>query len=156
MNLFSILLGSMMMLTPTPAVADEPPSPPPIEQNVPLLAEMTPEGIRAYVEYKLEGNPQKEAILKTISCESGFLPQQSRHPMAQKIPVGYILQGDPLKEQSFGISQIHLPSHKVTYEEAMDVDFSLDFITEKFAEGNQGLWTCARSLGYHNQGARNP
>ena len=56
------------------------------------------------------------SIVRTIGCESNFQSIQSQHPQRLRLPEWYVLQGDPKLEQSFGISQIHLPSNKeVTY-----------------------------------------
>jgi hypothetical protein len=79
---------------------------------------------------------ERYAMYKTIECESGFVAQQSRHMTAS---------GD--RERSFGIVQINLPSHPtVTYEQAMDNEFSVIFMADKFRKGQQRIWTCYRKL----------
>lgn len=74
---------------------------------------------------------------KTIRCESGFDPLiQSQH-----------ITSTGEREQSFGIAQINLPYHPtITKEQALDPDFSLDFMAREFSKGNQGLWTCYKDL----------
>ena len=48
---------------------------------------------------------------------------------------------------SYGIFQIHLPSHKrVTKEQAKDPYFSLMWAIEKYYDGELNIWTCARIL----------
>jgi hypothetical protein len=57
------------------------------------------------------GVPFFDAV-KTIHCESGWTAQKSHYA-----------------EESWGIAQIHLPSHKgITKEQAMDAYFSIDFL----------------------------
>ena len=81
----------------------------------------------------LSENTRRE-IIETIRCESGFVPQQSKH-----------ITKSGVRERSFGIVQIHLPSHPaVTEAQAMDVDYSVQFITEAFRRGQQRWWTCWR------------
>lgn len=46
------------------------------------------------------------------------------------------------REKSFGLSQISLPHHNVTLEQATDVDFSINFMAEAFSKGKQSWWSC--------------
>ena len=49
--------------------------------------------------------------------------------------------------QSWGLVQIHLPSHpEITKEMACDPDFALDFLAKQLAQGNGRLWTVWRGL----------
>lgn len=51
------------------------------------------------------------------------------------------------KPTSFGIFQIHLPSHpEVTRAQALDPWFSIEWSAKHFAAGNQNMWTCYRML----------
>jgi hypothetical protein len=51
------------------------------------------------------------------------------------------------QERSFGLVQIHLPDNpKVSYREATNPDFSLDFLGEKLANNQGNKWTCYRTL----------
>lgn len=48
------------------------------------------------------------------------------------------------REKSFGPGQIHEPAHpNITREQAVDPDFTLDFMAEMIAEGKSGMWTCS-------------
>lgn len=48
---------------------------------------------------------------------------------------------------SFGLVQIHLPSNSfITKEQALDPTFALNFITDKFIQGRQKMWSCYRIL----------
>lgn len=45
------------------------------------------------------------------------------------------------REKSYGICQIHLPDHpNVSYEEAIDPEFCVEFMAKKFAEGKHKIW----------------
>lgn len=49
--------------------------------------------------------------------------------------------------KSFGLVQIHLPSHPgVTASQAKDPVFALTFIVDAFASGKERMWTCWRAL----------
>lgn len=46
---------------------------------------------------------------------------------------------------SFGLVQIHLPSHPtVTVEQAKDPHFAINFIVDKFLDNKERMWTCWR------------
>lgn len=47
------------------------------------------------------------------------------------------------REKSFGIVQIHLPDHpEVSYEQATDADFSIDFLAKYISQGKVRQWSC--------------
>lgn len=51
------------------------------------------------------------------------------------------------RERSYGLSQIHLPAHPtITKEQALNPIFSLDWMTDQFAAGNENMWSCTRLL----------
>ncbi len=58
------------------------------------------------------GVPFNDAV-KTIWCESMWISQKSHLP-----------------EESYGLSQVHIPSHKVSPETALDAYWSIDFLVE--------------------------
>ena len=76
-----------------------------------------------------------------VNCESGYVVDvQSRHLYtATNAPQGY-KQGDT--EQSYGLAQIHVPVHPVTKEEATMPVFAANWLAEKVAAGQAGIWTC--------------
>lgn len=48
---------------------------------------------------------------------------------------------------SYGVAQIHLPSHPtVTKEQAFDPEFAIRWTAENFSKGKQNMWTCYRIL----------
>lgn len=62
-----------------------------------------------------------------------------------KIQSGYPGKGPHGREDSWGIFQIHLPSHEVTREQAQDPVFAAEWAAAKWEKGQQYLWTCWRS-----------
>lgn len=72
-----------------------------------------------------------EALVRQIiRCESGFRPNAVGDG-------GY----------SFGLVQIHLPSHPVvTQEQALDPEFAITFLTKNLSGGRGDMWTCYRLL----------
>lgn len=74
-----------------------------------------------------------EAVMrKVISCESSFNPNAV---------------GDG--GHSFGLVQIHLPSHpRVSQAQALDPQFAVEFLAKNLAVDKGYLWTCHRM--YYN------
>jgi hypothetical protein len=71
-----------------------------------------------------------EVMQKVINCESG----------GNRLAVGDF--GD-----SIGLVQINLPSWPdISYDQATDENFSLDFLARQLSLGNGHLWTCYRQL----------
>ena len=80
--------------------------------------------------YALKYNVNKNIMRKVISCESNY-------------KVDAI--GDSGK--SFGLVQIHLPSHPhITKEQAFDPDFALNFLAKNIAKNKGKMWTCYRII----------
>jgi len=51
------------------------------------------------------------------------------------------------REKSYGLAQIHLPHHPdITYEQATDPEFALEFLASNLSAGRGYLWTCYRNL----------
>jgi len=49
--------------------------------------------------------------------------------------------------QSFGLVQIHLPSHPyVTQAQALDPEFAISFLAKNLSLGKGSMWTCYRML----------
>lgn len=69
-------------------------------------------------------------MLATMKCESGLNPKAV---------------GD--HGNSYGIAQIHLPSHPdITKSQATDPVFASEWTANQFAKGKQNIWTCYRAL----------
>ncbi len=94
-----------------------------------------PEKVRFYADLHKADADQIERV---IMCESQGRPEvQSGHPDPT---------GPNGREDSWGLSQIHLPSHpEITREQATDPDFALEFISKEFAAGRSWKWkACLR------------
>mgnify|MGYP006921329912 CR=1 FL=1 len=73
---------------------------------------------------------------KVVECETAGTYQVD-------IQSGHYRNG--VREQSFGLSQINLPSWKgITKEQATNPHFALNFLGEKLKKGDGHLWTCYR------------
>jgi hypothetical protein len=52
------------------------------------------------------------------------------------------------REKSFGLTQIHLPACNkwegkcITYEQATNPEFSIEFLAERLSKGKGKMWTC--------------
>lgn len=69
-------------------------------------------------------------LRKTLFCESSLNPNAI---------------GD--EGESFGIAQIHLPSHpEITESQALNPSWAIDYMAQKFSEGEVTLWSCWRVL----------
>lgn len=46
-------------------------------------------------------------------------------------------------ERSYGLVQIHLPDNPhVSYEQAINAEFAITFMAQKFSQGRQRMWSC--------------
>lgn len=51
------------------------------------------------------------------------------------------------REKSYGLVQIHLPSNPhVTYEQAIDPDFAIEFLAQGIADGYASRWSCYKMI----------
>lgn len=50
------------------------------------------------------------------------------------------------REESYGIAQIHLPSHDITKEQALDPEWAVRWAAEEFVAKRQWQWTGWRLL----------
>lgn len=106
-----------------------------ISATIPTLAPLNERDIKLIIietAFRHEINVHK--FLGIARCESKFRSIQSE----------IIKNG--IQEESYGIFQIHLPSHPtVTKEEALDPYFASEWSAEKFKKTPQ-MWTCYRKL----------
>lgn len=96
---------------------------------------------REVIEGKIDWYAEKHGVSAAALRAVIYCENKSLNPLAQS---GYISATGPNgREDSWGLVQIHLPSHpNITKAQAQDVDFSLNFIAQAFAEGKQSLWSC--------------
>ncbi len=77
----------------------------------------------------------EEQFVGTLQCESNWQPQKQSD---------FYKNGK--REESYGIAQINLPAHlDVTYDEATDGTWSIEWAAQKFQAGNKKWWTCWRN-----------
>lgn len=78
-------------------------------------------------------------LYHTLYCESGLQPNIQSSVPDPSGPNG--------REDSWGIAQIHLPSHpEVSRENALDPIWAIDWAAYQFSQGNARWWTCWRLL----------
>lgn len=72
-----------------------------------------------------------DTINKVIQCESKFNPNAH----------------NPNGEDSWGLVQINLDSHpEITKEQALDTNFSINYLAENISDGNGRMWTSYRAI----------
>ena len=93
--------------------------------------EWTVQEVKDLVDYYADKHGLSRQVLhKVVNCESSY---------------NYKAVGDGGK--SFGLSQIHKPSHPtITYEESTNPNFALDFMASNISKGKGKMWTCWRKL----------
>lgn len=95
----------------------------------------TEQDIRELVDKYDLSEYKKTQIIETIRCESRFKNVQSD-----------IVSKD-VREDSWGIVQIHLPSHQnVSKQQALDPEFAVAFISKAFEQNQMSMWSCYRKL----------
>ena len=92
-----------------------------------------------------------EVIMSVLKCESGYVVngewmfsnQQSKIMLHNKA-------GDETgRENSWGVAQINLYwNPEVSKEQALDLEYSIKFLSNKLDKGLGARWTCWRSI-YH-------
>ena len=119
--LISVALVCLSFLV-QPAYAQSPLVPP-----VPLDKQSIPQIVEYFAnQYQVSA----EIMLSTMRCES-------------KLKTNAV--GD--NGESFGISQINLPSHpEVTKEQAQNPVFASEFMAKEYSRGNAKIWTCYRLI----------
>lgn len=88
-------------------------------------------------------NVSSSEMWRIMRCENkSFDPKmQSRHIYDFSSARRNIVEGT--RERSYGLVQIHLPDHPtITYEQATDPAFSVDFLAKNLSKGRGYWWTC--------------
>ena len=94
------------------------------------IAQTVPTTNQLIMKYADQYDVSAVHMWRTLRCESGLRPDAI---------------GDGGK--SYGIAQIHLPSHPtVTKDQALDKEFAIEWMAQKFSEKKQRMWTCYRIL----------
>lgn len=119
-----VLATTSIFLTPVAYASSTPTTTPTV---VPLPT--TTVGLISY--YAELYDVSSSSVYSTLRCESKLNPSAI---------------GDG--GHSYGIAQIHLPSHpKVTKKQALNKAFAIRWTVKQFAAGRASMWTCARVLG---------
>jgi len=90
------------------------------------------ESLRDYAIYlAVHENLNVGEFLATIECESSF----------NKDAIGD-------SGNSYGLAQIHLPSHPyITKEQALNPFFALNWMSNEWSKGNAKIWSCWHTAG---------
>lgn len=114
-----------------------------IAEEVDIIVDPRAEIIAKIRLYSDKYNVPFERIHNTIECETAhtFDPMiQSQVKYNFSSPRRGIVEGT--QEMSYGLAQIHLPDHpKVSYEQATDVDFAIEFMAQSYSKGKD-IWYC--------------
>jgi len=84
----------------------------------------------------------EEEFLRVLDCENrGWDPSiQSYHRYKEGNRWGFPAG---TREKSYGLVMIHLPDHpSVTYEQATDPVYALNWMADKWVQGRQAMWSC--------------
>lgn len=102
---------------------------------VPILAPLNKQDIKLIIiEAAFRHEIDAKKFLATAKCEDKF----------QNIQSTIVKNGT--REESYGVFQIHLPSHpSVSKEQALDPHWASEWSAKKFKK-NPRIWTCYRHL----------
>lgn len=97
-------------------------------------------------EYAIAYGVKPHSMIETIRCETG----NTFDPLIQSfVPSPHGPNG---REDSWGLSQIHLPSHPdITRAQAQDPRFAVEFMAQEFAKDNAWKWACWKLLKYEGK-----
>lgn len=88
--------------------------------------------------YAEKYNVSATVMKRVIDCENN-----TWNPKRQS----EIINKSGIREDSWGLVQIHLPSHShITREEATDPEFSIEFMAIEFSKGRQSKWSCYKKI----------
>lgn len=141
--MLSLLMGLSIWAFPSPVLSAELLVPQPT-QSLPRL--LTYEQVQTLVYDSAErvglNKALREEMLDTILCEAptakidGVVLYDSEGQSNHKYKSGG-------REESWGLSQIHLPAHPdITKEQATDAQWALDWTAKEFSKGRASQWTC--------------
>lgn len=93
--------------------------------------------------YSKEHDVSPDLMMAIMKCENDtFDPtRQSGITYSFNDPKRGIVKGET--EKSFGLVQIHLPDNpNITYEQATDAKFSINFLAQSLSDGYGKRWSC--------------
>lgn len=133
----NLAMGDVTEPAPTPVVVQQ------AQQEQPQVKEAPKTIPEKIYEYANKYNVSGELMEKIVRCENHELNPKLQSKLKYKFsdPSSGIIYGE--REMSYGLAQIHLPAHPgISYEQATDVDFSLDFMAKNIAKGKGSMWSC--------------
>lgn len=81
-------------------------------------------------------NPQ--VMVNTINCENTDWNSDLQSRITTK---------NGTREESYGLAQINLPSHpNISYAQATDPEFAINYMATQMAEGKASQWSCYRQI----------
>lgn len=103
--------------------------------ELPQPREWTPDALESLAREKADKyGVSQETFVRVMKCESMNFEHNGQSFIEANGPNG--------REDSWGVVQIHLPSHKVTKEQALDPEWALEWAAKQFSEGNASMWSC--------------
>lgn len=136
MVIASLMLGAYINSITPKAVAYEAP-----RKSFPIIIESrktwNDTSIRQLIHDKAKEYGVKESVmLNVIDCES----------YSSTTLQSYVVKNG-VREDSWGIAQIHLPSHKdITKEQALDPEFAVTYMAKEMSEGRAYEWSCWKQI----------
>lgn len=94
--------------------------------------------IQKVYKYAKDYNVNPKVMTNVINCENKEWDTnlQSR-----------IINKKGLREESYGLSQIHLPSHpSINLDQATDPDFAIEFMAKNMSKGKASMWSCYNKI----------
>lgn len=81
---------------------------------------------------------EKNVSFKILQCENEEFDPEKQSNFITK---------EGKREPSFGLAQIHEPSHPdINQDDARDPVFSISYVVKNVVAGNKDMWTCGRHL----------
>lgn len=127
------------------------------QQTVPTTSTSTPinapktkvESVESIKEkilrYSLKYDVSPVELENIVKCETGAVDVNKASTTIRS----RYLEGTPRHEKSWGLVQIHVSKVAVSYEDAINPDFALEYLAKNWKAGNQWMWkNCSLKYGY--------
>lgn len=146
MNLSYLLIVPLLLapiVRPSPVIAED--FTPTIKITVSIEAPK-PITNKEYVtqlvaKYAKKYGVSKDSLMRTIINENGNFDYSRQSDCTYKEGNRWGFKGGS-REKSYGLAMIHLPDHpNITYEQAIDPEFAVDYMAYHFSLGHQLMWS---------------
>lgn len=91
--------------------------------------------------YSVKYGVSESTMMRVINCEDGSYNFTQQSGMTYKAGNRWGFAAGT-REKSFGLVQIHIVDNPVTYEQAIDPEFAVNFLAENLSHGRGHMWTC--------------